>query len=46
VTKEMLRGSKEAVLVVPIDGKLLRGAVRDGNFSETLFVAWQAAVMT
>ena len=45
VTKEMLRGSKEAVLVVPIDGKQLRRAVHDSNFPEVLFEAWQAAVM-
>ncbi|MBA2664504.1 MAG: restriction endonuclease [Bradymonadaceae bacterium] len=36
VTKEMLRDSKEATLVVLIDGKQIRRAVRGGSFTEVL----------
>lgn len=44
VTKEMLRGSREHTLVVPMTGKEVRAAVRDGNFSEVLTVCWQKAI--
>jgi hypothetical protein len=44
VTKEMLRGSREGVLIVPIAGKDLRAAVRDGDFSRALTQCWDAAV--
>lgn len=36
VTKEMLRGSEGDLLVVPITGQDLRGAVRDGDFEARL----------
>jgi hypothetical protein len=44
VTKEMLRGSRDEVLVVPITGKDIRGAVRDRNFPEVLAACWNDAV--
>ncbi|MGB3493214.1 MAG: restriction endonuclease [Elainellaceae cyanobacterium] len=46
VTKEMLRGSREHTLVVPITGKDVRAAVRDANFSEMLTLRWQKAINT
>lgn len=44
VTKEMLRGSREETLTVPITGKDLRTAVRDGDFQKVLADCWDAAV--
>jgi hypothetical protein len=44
VTKEMLRGSREETLVVPLDGDAIRKAVREGNFLDILFQAWDKAV--
>jgi hypothetical protein len=44
VTKEMLRGSREETLIVPITGKELRSAVRDGNFEQVLLHCWEVAV--
>jgi hypothetical protein len=44
VTKEMLRGSREEVLIVPVSGKELRAAVRDGNFLKVLVECWDKAV--
>jgi hypothetical protein len=44
VTKEMLRGSREETLIVPITGKELRAAVRDGDFLKVLVQCWEAAV--
>jgi hypothetical protein len=46
VTKEMLRGSRERALVVPITGEQLRRAVRSGSFADELHAAWQRAVNT
>ncbi|XHX75964.1 MAG: restriction endonuclease [Stenomitos frigidus ULC029] len=46
VTKEMLRGSREHTLVVPITGKDVRAAVRDANFSGVLTLCWQKAIST
>jgi hypothetical protein len=40
----MLRGSWEETLIVPITGKELRAAVRDGNFEQVLLQCWEAAV--
>jgi tetratricopeptide (TPR) repeat protein len=45
VTKEMLRGSRERTLIVPITGEQVRQAVRSGKFAEELHAAWQAAVL-
>ena len=44
VTKEMLRGSREEILVVPVTGEDIRSAVRSGNFSKTLLQCWDRAV--
>lgn len=44
ITKEMLRGSKETTLIVPITGKDIRKAVRDDCFQQVLVDAWQRAV--
>lgn len=44
VTKEMLRGSKDEFLIVPITGKDIRAAVRDSNFPDVLASRWNAAV--
>ena len=45
VTREMLRGSREETLVVPMTGKGLRTAVRDGDFLKVLSQCWDAAVL-
>ncbi len=44
VTKEMLRGSKDEFLIVPLTGKDIRAAVRDSNFPDVLASCWNAAV--
>lgn len=44
VTKEMLRGSHEQTLVVPVTGKDLRAAARDGDFLMVLTECWDRAV--
>ncbi len=44
VMKEMLRGSREDVLIVPITGEDIRHAVRSGNFAKVLLDAWDRAV--
>ena len=46
VTKEMLRGSREEILVVPITGADIRCAVRIGNFLDVLVDCWDRAVNT
>jgi Restriction endonuclease len=46
VTKEMLRGSRERTLIVPITGEQVRRAVRTDQFANELHAAWQAAVQT
>lgn len=46
VTKEMLRDSREQVLVVPITGKQIRAAARDENFLQVLIASWEEAVNT
>ncbi|MBL7136876.1 MAG: hypothetical protein ISS81_09880 [Candidatus Marinimicrobia bacterium] len=46
LTKEMLRGSKEETLIVPMIGKDIRAAVRDDNFADVLTGCWQKAVNT
>ncbi len=45
VTSEMLRGSRERTLVVPLAGSDLREAVRSGDATTVIFDAWQKAVM-
>jgi hypothetical protein len=44
VTKEMLRGSREEVLIVPLTGNDLRRAVRGNSFAEVILRAWDNAV--
>jgi len=44
VTKEMLRGSRERALVVPVTGKEIRAAARNGDFANMLASCWDAAV--
>lgn len=44
VTKEMLRGSHERMLIIPLDGRAVREAVRDGDFLLCLLKAWQDAI--
>jgi hypothetical protein len=46
VTKEMLRGSREHTLVVPMTGKEIRAAVRGNNFADVLAACWEKAVNT
>ena len=46
VTKEMLRGSREPTLVVPITREDVRAAVRDNNFTDVLALCWQKASTT
>ena len=44
LTKEMLRGSREEILVVPITGDAIRSAVRSGDFVKVLLQCWDRAV--
>lgn len=44
VTKEMLRGSREDILIVPVTGKDIRIAVREVNFPKMLLECWDRAV--
>jgi hypothetical protein len=44
LTKEMLRGSREDILIVPITGKEIRTAVREGDFPKILMECWDRAV--
>lgn len=44
VTKEMLRGSREGVLIVPVTGKDIRAAVRSGELLKELMRCWDEAV--
>ena len=44
VTKEMLRGSREQILVVPITGEDIRAAVRSGDYVKVLLECWDRAV--
>jgi hypothetical protein len=44
VTKEMLRGSREETLIVPVTGQEIRAAVRSGDFLKELVACWDRAV--
>ena len=44
VTKEMLRGSREDTLIVPMTGGDIREAVRSRDFTATVLRCWDAAV--
>jgi hypothetical protein len=46
ITKEMLRGSREDTLIVPITGKEIREAVRDNAFADVLARCWEKAIDT
>lgn len=44
ITKEMLRGSREDLLIIPLAGEDIRRAVREGDFANVMSRAWDAAV--
>lgn len=44
VTKEMLRGSREEALIIPLDGNDIKKAIYDNNFEEILANAWDRAI--
>ena len=44
VTKELLRGSRERSLIVPLEGKDIREAVRNNSFADILKTCWDRAV--
>ncbi|MEY2562668.1 MAG: hypothetical protein QOH88_861 [Verrucomicrobiota bacterium] len=46
VTKELLRGSREDMLIVPLTGDQIREAAHAGTILPTLQAAWDNAVMT
>ncbi len=46
VTKEMLRGSRDGILLVPLTGEEIRRAVRENNFPKILSACWDKAVNT
>ena len=46
VSKEMLRGSREGLLLVPMTGQDIREAVRIGDFMPVLLRCWDKAVNT
>jgi len=43
-TKEMLRGSREDVLVIPMTGEDIRASVRSGEFLRALLDCWDRAI--
>jgi hypothetical protein len=45
ITKEMLRGSHDDILVVPVTGEDIRLAVREGDFADVLLRCWDRAVV-
>ncbi|MGP8201560.1 MAG: restriction endonuclease [Limisphaerales bacterium] len=45
VTKEMLRGSHERLLIVPIDGGQIQAAVRTDSFLRVIMSAWNKATL-
>lgn len=46
ITKEMLRGSREKIMVVPMAGEDIRKGVRENKFREVLIDCWEEAVRT
>src|ERR1035437_10854794 len=44
VTKEMLRGSREGDLIVPVEANDLRKAIRVGNVEDVLIECWERAI--
>lgn len=45
ITKEMLRGSHERLLIVPIDGSQIQEAVQKNSFADLIESAWNKATM-
>ena len=45
VTKEMLRGSREDILIVPVTGEDIRTGVRNGDFARVLLACWDKAIL-
>jgi hypothetical protein len=45
ITKEMLRGSHQRFLIVPIDGKQIQEAVQNNSFADLIESAWNKATM-
>ena len=45
ITKEMLRGSHERLLVVPLDRKQIQDAVQNNSFQKVIMLAWDGAIM-
>jgi hypothetical protein len=45
-TREMVRGSHERLLIVPLDGKQIQDAVRNGSFLNVIKSAWNKALMS
>lgn len=46
VEKELLRSSRQQLVIVPLTGKELKMAVQDKNFFEVIKTAWNDAVFT
>jgi hypothetical protein len=46
VTKEMLRGSREETLIVPVSGEDIRVGVRSGDFARVILKCWERASST
>jgi hypothetical protein len=44
ITKEMLRGSREALIIIPVTGKDIREAVRSGDYLAALHSWWERDV--
>lgn len=44
ITKEMLRGSREEILVVPMTGEDIRRAIRTDDFKTVMLSCWNDAV--
>ena len=45
VNREMLRGSREETLVIPIDGESIKRAIESGDLLKVLSESWDHAVM-
>jgi hypothetical protein len=46
IEKELLRSSRQQLVIVPLTGNELRKAVADNNFFEVIQAAWRDAVFT
>jgi hypothetical protein len=46
ITKEILRGSREETLIVPVSGEDIRAGVRSGEFARVLLQCWDRASLT